>query len=113
MDTFLGMAFFICIGVVIFGIVKGFDWFIIKGALLNGPGFLAALYGIFYGATYGATSSSGWWLVAIIGGLFALICGYNMYNFFNGHEARMFDERIAKRLWTEQKKLRTQQSDND
>ena len=26
MDTFLGMAFFICIGVVIFGIVKGFDW---------------------------------------------------------------------------------------
>ena len=84
MDTFLGMAFFICIGVVIFGIVKGFDWFIIKGALLNGPRFLAALYGIFYGATYGATSSSGWWLVAIIGGFFALICGYNMYSFFKG-----------------------------
>jgi hypothetical protein len=112
MDTFLGMAFFICVGVVIFGIVKGFRWFAIKNALLNGPGFLAALYGIFYGATYGATGSSGWWLVAIIGGLFALICGYNMYSFFKGPDARMSREYLDK-LFALQKKLRTQQNDND
>jgi hypothetical protein len=34
-----------------------------------------------------------------------------MYNFFNGHEAN--NEWIAKRLWTEQKKLRAQRGDND
>jgi hypothetical protein len=107
MDTFLEMAFFICVGVVIFGVVKGFPWFIIKGALVNGPGFLAALYAIFYGATYAETSSSDWWVVAVIGGFFALICG-----FVNGEDARKFNERIAKRLWTEQEKLRRLQSDD-
>jgi hypothetical protein len=112
MDTFLGMAFFICVGVVIFGIVKGFSWFAIKNALLNGPGFLAALYGIFYGATYAETSSSGWWLVAIIGGLFALICGYNMYSFFKGPDPRKSREYLDK-LFALQKKLRTQGSDDD
>ena len=89
MDTFLGMAFFICVGVVIFGVVKGFRWFAIKNALLNGPGFLAALYAIFYGATYAETSSSGWWLVAIIGGFFALVCGYNMYFFQWGRRKKV------------------------
>ena len=63
---------------------KGFPWFVIKGAMVNGPEFLAALHGILYGVSYGAISSGGWWLLAILGGFFALVCGYNMYNFSTG-----------------------------
>jgi hypothetical protein len=65
MDTFLGMAFFICVGVVIFGLVKSFPWFIIKGALVNGPGFLAALYAIFYGARSNLRRDEFWRLVVL------------------------------------------------
>jgi hypothetical protein len=68
MDVFIGMAIFICLGVLIFGLVKGFPWFVIQGAMINGPGFLAALYGIFYGVYYGATSSPPWLLLAVMGG---------------------------------------------
>jgi hypothetical protein len=106
MDAFFGLAFFICVGVVLFGLAKGFPWFVIKGAMVNGPAFVAALYGIFYGVSYGATGSGAWWLLAIVGGFFAFVCGDNMYNFFNGQEARMFGELVAE-------KFRERQNDND
>jgi hypothetical protein len=97
MDAFLGFAFFICIGLLVFGLARRFPWFIIQGALVNGPGFLAALYGIFYGVSYATTGSAGWWLLAIVGALFALVCGYNLYHFFSGEEARMFGELVARK----------------
>lgn len=98
MDAYFGLAFVVCLGLLIYGLVKGFPWFIIKGSLINGPGFLAALYGIFYGTAYAITSSSGWWFLAIVGAFFAVVCGFNLYNYLNGEEARMFAELVREKI---------------
>jgi ABC-type phosphate transport system permease subunit len=98
-DALLGMSFVLCLGLVVFGLVKGFSWFIIKGALVNGPSFLASLWGIHAGVSNAiATSTGTWWLLAVVGAVFALVCGFNLYNYLSGKEAEMLARMIVQRL---------------
>lgn len=98
-DTFLGMSAVLCVGLLIFGLVRGFPWFIIKGALVNGPGFLVSLWGIFTGFSGAlSTGNAAWWILAALGGAFSLICGFNLHSFLSGEEARSFAKMVSRHL---------------
>jgi hypothetical protein len=98
-DTFLGMCFFLCLGLAIYGFVRGFPSFIIKGALVNGPAFLASLWGILAGVSNAISSANSvWWLLAGVGGAFAFICGSNLYHYLSGYEAETFTRLVARKV---------------
>jgi hypothetical protein len=79
--------------------VKGFSWFIIKGALINGPGFIASVWATLAGISYGVTTPNGaWWFLAIVGVLFGFVCGYNLYNYLSGKEADMLARMARERF---------------
>jgi len=91
MSLFLVLSVIMCAGLGLLGIIRGFPWFVIKGAMVNGPGFLASIYALYYGAS----RSGGWWILALLGLVFAIVCGWNLYNYVSGEEARQFNAMVA------------------
>ena len=97
-DTYLGVATFFAVTLVIFGLSRGFPWFIIKGALVNGPGLVAALWGIMAGVSKGVSEGGGWWLLAVVGVIFAYVCGHNVKHYLDGSEAKRFYDLVRAKL---------------
>lgn len=98
LESFIGSSIICAIALGIYGLVRGFPWFVIQGALVNGPGFIAALWAISAGITNGTGGNAGWWVLAAIGAMFALVCGFNLKNFLDGSEARHFYELVRREV---------------
>jgi hypothetical protein len=98
MSLFLGLALIVCVGLAIWGLVHKFPFFIIKGAMINGIGALASLYALYWGVYYGVTRSGWGWLLALLGIGFGWVCGFNLYHYVTGKEARDFNAEVAARI---------------
>ena len=98
MSLFLGLALIVCVGLAIWGFTHHFPFFIIRGAMLNGVCLLVSSYALIFGVYNGATKSGWWWLLALLGIGFGRICGFNLYHYVIGKEARDFNAEVAARI---------------
>lgn len=98
MSLFLVLSVIMCIGLGLWGMIRRFPWFVIKGAMFNGPGFLASAYALYYGVYYGVSRSGSWWLLALLGVAFGYICGLNLYHYVSGEDAQTFNIMVANRI---------------
>jgi len=84
------MAILVALIAGAFGLIKGFDFFIIKGGLINGAVLGTSLYGFYYWLTNGSG------LVLGVSVIAALIGGFNLYFYFSGKEQQSLEDRIRK-----------------
>jgi len=69
--------------------------------MINGVCLLASAYALSFGAYKGATSSGGWWFLALLGIGFGFVCGSNLYHYVTGKEAHAFNAEVAAAIRSE------------
>ena len=98
-DAAFGLAFVVCIGLLIFGLVKGFPWFIIQGSLVNGAMVVFCFYLLFKilaNISYFGVGGAIVLTIPVIA--FGAICIFNIRNFLSGQEAENFYELVRERV---------------
>lgn len=98
LEALIGLAVVAAVSLGIFGLVKRFPWFIIQGALINGPIFVAALWGLFTGLLNGLSAGGGWWALFAGSIPVAYVCGSNVKHFLDGSEAEMFYKAVREKM---------------
>jgi len=90
------LAIVVCLGLLIFGFKKGFPWFIIETALVNGAMAVLCLYLLIIiianldGGLAVALS------VIVVG--FGAICCINLHRYLSGKESERFNQVVQERF---------------
>ena len=98
-DTASGLAVIVCIGLLIFGVVKRFPWFIIQGSLVNGAMVILCFYVL--GkiiANVNSLGGIGAVLLSLLVLGFGAICCSNLRAYLTGEEARNFYNLVREKI---------------
>ena len=85
--------------VLVWGLVRGFPWFVTQTAAVNGGLIGPSLLGLYH--SIANTLSGGsflWLLLGLICGVFAAICFFNLKGYFNGNDAQKYTKELVDHL---------------
>lgn len=97
-EPFIGISVVCAVGLGIYGLARRFPLFIVRGALINGVGFIFSVWAVLTGMIYGYSRNGAWWLLAVAGLVFAYVCGTNIRHFLNGSEAESFYRLVRSKM---------------
>lgn len=80
---------------LVYGVAKGFYWFVTKGGMVNAAVAACCVAAVGYGTYRGLSGEgAGWWVLCVAGLIMGGISGLNLREFISGREDADLREKV-------------------